>query len=226
MLFLAVSGALAVGVLAASTVGINNQRYLDAVNSFKSIVQEEFINTTRVTNFRQASEACPVDASDVAARGASDCIIMGRLMTVTQSGVITRTNLIGKGTVTPLKDIELIRSYDIGVDTASQQTSEMNWGTAVFRDGRPQAVSLVILRSPSNGNVLAFVKQGTAIETKPALKTFIDDNAQFKNNVSQTICVDPSGWTVAQMQGIVITPYAASPTGVEQRVVNGGSECV
>jgi type II secretory pathway pseudopilin PulG len=227
MLFLAVSGALAVAVLTTSTIGINNQRYQDAVTSFKSLVQEEFINTTRVVNTRQGAGVCPLDpAAGTAVPGATECIIIGRLMTVAQDGAITRSNLIGKGTTTSEKDIEAIKAYDIDIDSSSEQTSRMSWGTTLSRNQSAQSLSIVIFRSPSSGNTLAFVKQNSLITSKVALRQFMDDTAVFKNNISQSVCINPAGLTIAQMQGVIISPYAAGPAGVQQRVVDEGTECL
>lgn len=233
MLFLAVSGALAAGVLATSTVGINNQRYQDAVNSFKALVQEEFVNTGRVVNPREGVGVCPAPLGGVAAiPGASkECIVMGRLMTISAGGAITRVNIIGKATTateTAASDIDIFRSYAVAIDSLSQQTGEMSWGTAPYRSGGAQDVSIIILRSSLTGNILAFVKYGSIIQNETGLTEFIkdaDNSGDFINTTARLICVDPSGWTVAQMQGVVIAPYAASPAAVEQRVAET-SECV
>jgi hypothetical protein len=221
MLFLAVSGALAIGVLATSTVGINNQRYQDAVNSFKAVVQEEFVNTTRVFNDRDASNtSCGGVEATV---GASRCVIMGRLLTVDSSGAITRTNLIGqRGTGSePDLDSQVITWYGPKIDTPSRQSDNINWGATPRRLQAPASFSIVILRSPSSGNVVAYTDT-TLIQDDTRLGQFL---STASNSADKLMCIDPSGWTVAQMQGVVITARAAGPGGVEQRTVED-SECV
>ena len=52
MLFFGITGALLLGILGTASVGVNTQRYSDAVNTFTSIVQQEFTNVTNVVNDR------------------------------------------------------------------------------------------------------------------------------------------------------------------------------
>ena len=223
MLFLAVSGALAAGVLGGSSVAINNQRYVDAANSFKAVVQEEFINTTRVANLRDANTnfTCPADpTSEARPRGASDCVIVGRLVSIATSGEMTRSNIIGveptvPTTPAPANDIEAIKAYQLTIDMLGQETTEMSWGTSIRRGGEEnQAASIIILRAPS-GNVLSLVDT-QAITSNDGLKDYINS---ANNSQPKTLCVATSGWTVAQMQAVVIPAYASTPSVVEQRQV-------
>ena len=223
MLFLAVSGALAAGVLGGSSVAINNQRYVDAANSFKAVVQEEFINTTRVANLRDAKTnfTCPADpTSEARPRGASDCVIVGRLVSIATSGEMTRSNIIGveptvPTTPAPANDIEAIKAYQLTIDMLGQETTEMSWGTSIRRGGEEnQAASIIILRAPS-GNVLSLVDT-QAITSNDGLKDYINS---ANNSQPKTLCVATSGWTVAQMQAVVIPAYASTPSVVEQRQV-------
>jgi len=226
MLFLAVSGALAAGVLGGSSVAINNQRYVDAANSFKAVVQEEFINTTRVANLRDANTnfTCPADpASEARPRGASDCVIVGRLVSIATSGEMTRSNIIGveptaaPTTPAPANDIEAIKAYTLTIDEFGQETTEMSWGTSIHRGGSEnQAASIIILRAPS-GNVLSFVDT-QAITSSGSLKDYVD-SSRADNSILKTLCVATSGWTVAQMQAVVIPAYASTPSVVEQRQI-------
>jgi type II secretory pathway pseudopilin PulG len=223
VLFLAVSGALAAGVFATSTVGINNQRYQDAVNSFTALIQGEFINTTRVVNAREGQAPCPLD-STVGQRGTTDCVVMGRLMSVNASGQVTLSNLIGKSNGTsPTLDTQVIKSFTPKIDTNSQQTSTLSWGTTPSRGNTPRPVSIAIFRSPLTGNVLAFVQDNTEISTDGQLTNFVNSSA-FRNDETHVICIASSGWTVAQSQVVLIAPYAAGPSSVEQRLEQG-AEC-
>jgi hypothetical protein len=222
ILFLTVTGVLTMSVFATSTVGINNQRYVDAVNTFKATVQEEFTNTTQVGNTRPKTAKCPLSPATSQPVGASDCVVMGRLMTVDANGNILRSNLVGlRPDVAPtsVSDIANIQSYTPTIDAVQQTTSTMNWGTVV----KSGAVSIVIFRSPTSGNVLSFVHKGSVIASQHDLELFMNDPAEFTNNTPRIICIDPSGWTVAETQAVIITPYAAGPSGVEQKT--GVAEC-
>lgn len=227
MLFLAVSGALAAGVLGGSSVAINNQRYVDAANSFKAVVQEEFINTTRVVNLRETSDTCPADpTSEVRPPGASDCVIVGRLVSIATSGEMTRSNIIGieptaAATPIPANDIEAIKAYGLTIDALGQETTAMSWGTSVRRDrNENQPAAIVILRAPS-GNVVSFASTST-ITSDSELKQYIESAS---NSQPKTLCIATSGWTIAQMQALVIPAYTSTPSAVEQRQVED-SQCV
>jgi len=52
MLFLAVTGLLAVGILVGSGVAIGQQRYRDSVNTLKSYIQQQYSEVTSVINNR------------------------------------------------------------------------------------------------------------------------------------------------------------------------------
>jgi type II secretory pathway pseudopilin PulG len=58
MLFLAVTGALAVGILVGAGVSIGQQRYRDSVNSLKSTIQDRYNQTTNVVNSRGGAWVC------------------------------------------------------------------------------------------------------------------------------------------------------------------------
>ena len=222
ILFLAVTGALTISIFATSTVGINNQRYIDAINTFKATVQEEFTNTTQVGNSRANNVECPLRPGIDPPVGASDCVVMGRLMTVDGDGNISRSNIIGVEPDTPsgsLSDTVNIRSYTPTIDDGQKQTDKMNWGT--FVRGGP--ISIVIFRSPTSGNVLSFVHKGSVIASQHDLELFMSDTTEFINSQPRVICIDPSGWTVTETQAVIIVPYAAGPSGVEQKT--GMTEC-
>src|SRR4029450_12347478 len=84
MLFLAVTGLLAMGILAGSGAAINQQRYRDSVNSLKSDIQQQYSEVTSVINSRGANWECNANGviSDTGgpageARGRSDCVMLG-----------------------------------------------------------------------------------------------------------------------------------------------------
>src|SRR6187402_1944283 len=94
MLFLGVTGMLATAILVGSGVAIGQQRYRDSVNSLKSQVQQQYSEVTNVINSRDKNWSCDVngnvieapDASDGESRGTTDCVLLGRLLTVDDTG--------------------------------------------------------------------------------------------------------------------------------------------
>ena len=89
MLFLAVTGALAVGILVGSGVSIGQQRYRDSVNGLKSYIQQQYSEVSNVVNSRDKTWACDaqgnvveVEQISAEARGTSDCVVLGRFITI------------------------------------------------------------------------------------------------------------------------------------------------
>ena len=86
MLFLAVTGVLAAGILASvgSTLGL--QRYRDAVDGFSSYIQGQYGQTINVRNDIDNHRECAADGTFLAAHSAppgtsETCAIIGRLVT-------------------------------------------------------------------------------------------------------------------------------------------------
>lgn len=218
MLVLAVTGALAVGVLATSTAGINNQRYIDAVNSLKALVQEEFINTTRVVNNRQDPDLCPLPGTSNLPVGASECVVMGRLITVENGQDVTTSNIIGAPpTPAPVvtTDLQAIAAYHPTIDTSQQDKSVLNWDTHIKNN---ESLTVMIFRSPLSGNIISSVKRDQALISSTSLRNFVASSQFATISTPQVICLDPSGLTVAQAQAIIINSYASGPSSVEQKV--------
>lgn len=222
MLFLAVSGALAAGVLGGSSVAINNQRYVDATNSFKALVQSEVIAATRVVNEAEGTSSCiwdevygtPVSTGPVAT---SNCVIMGRALAIKSGQTIVTANVIGKSDldVDYPSDITAIEAYKPVIDTKSQKTSSLNWDTHIQGN---ESLIVYIFRSPQSGNVVIRSQRNvasTSIDTLMSSGFKVQDILTLSSS-KQEICVDASGWTAAQQQAIIINANASGPTGIEQ----------
>src|SRR5690349_9230293 len=99
MLFLAVSGALTVGILVGAGVAIGQQHYRDSVSSLKSLIQAQYNEAANVTNSRSGDESCsnaniiapPSSVTTPQARGTSDCLLMGRSITISADGTQVTT---------------------------------------------------------------------------------------------------------------------------------------
>ncbi len=91
MFFLAISGLMMVGLAAAMSNMINNQRYNDSVNRLKSALQDEYNSVVNVRNDRDSGWRCEqisgnpyLKISQVeeggSNRGASNCVLIGRFI--------------------------------------------------------------------------------------------------------------------------------------------------
>lgn len=229
MLFLAVSGALAAGVLGSSSVAINNQRYVDATNSFKSLIQGEMIASARVVNDVSEKTNCLWDqvyngSSKIQAIGTSDCIIMGRALGVKNGQEITSANIIGKSTSTSdvyVNDIEAINAFRPIIDATNQKNAELNWGTYIKNN---ESFIVYIFRSPQSGNSVIRTQRSitpSLFESRMASGYKIPPMNTLDAG-TQNICVDASGLTVAQQQTVIINANTSGPAGIEQRTGQAG----
>ncbi len=218
MLFFAVTGALMLGVLGTASIGVNTQRYNDAVNTFVSIVQQEFTNVTNVVNSNSDTSVC-ASASNVN-RGISDCVILGRLMTIDSNGDMVRSNIVSTTTpttppATNTRELAVVRGYNPRIDTSSQEDGQMNWGTRILRGSNGSNVALLIIRSPRSGNVYSYVVH-SSVGIPTDVSDLIDDiiGGAADNSRDQYMCIDRSGWVASSMRVVKLTPYASGPGGV------------
>lgn len=173
MLFLAVTGLLAVGILAGSGTAINQQRYRDSVNSLKSYIQQQYSEVISVINSRGSNWTCDLNGAvfDTGgpvgeARGRSDCVMLGRYITINDSGkILTASNVSAYRTVgapTATSDLLELAHYRLAISPIAQDVSEVNWGAQVVKQKTttPMPLSVLIIRSPLNGSILTFSMEG------------------------------------------------------------------
>jgi Tfp pilus assembly protein FimT len=232
MLFLGVTGLLAIGILVGSGVAIGQQRYRDSVNSLKSFIQQQYNETTNVVNDRDAAWACNASTAITEGsngigepRGTSDCVLMGRLVTINELGTsVTASNVVGHrntGSTTDNSDIaELVNNYQLGISPIDQQQVEVSWGAQVVKPETtvPMPVSILIIRSPLSGSVMTFTADGV----KTNLKEMI-----VAANLSQAkdLCVNAdAGSFVGRRMEVQISPYASNQ-GAIQIPTEGASVC-
>lgn len=192
MLFLAITGALAVGILVGSGAAINQQRYRDSVNSLKGFIQDQYGEVTSVINSDQSKPVCSqlgdavtLDDSKLQARGTSDCLLMGRFVLI-EPTKLTAYNVIGQPPATDAgsDDTTVLKSYALTL--ADPETDEVSWGAKIVQpkttDG--MTTSVLIVRSPLSGAILTYVQDG-AQEPVTLLSA--------ANMIQKDFCVDSQG---------------------------------
>jgi hypothetical protein len=210
-------------VLVGSGVAIGQQRYRDSVNSLKSYVQQQYSEVTNVINGRDKTWTCDtngnvteVNVSIGQARGTSDCVLLGRYITIDATGTqLTSSNVIGyrlPGAATAASDIlELIANYKLSVSPIDQDKTEVSWGAQVVKQKTttPMPVSMLIVRSPLSGSVMTFTAEGVASDPK----TIIDvANITAKRD----LCVNAdTGSFVGNRLEVRIDAYATNQGAIQ-----------
>lgn len=223
MLFLAVTGALTVGILASAGVSIGQQRYRDSVNSLKSFLQQQYSDVTNVINDRGQDWACNASASvsETGAgsgqnRGTSDCVMLGRFITVNDTGtVLTAANIVGyqaSGATPATSDLlELQTNYKLSISPINQSTQDVNWGARVVKAGTADAMSfsMLVVRSPLSGSLITFTSLG--VQTDPNAMVTAGNMQETRN-----LCVNAEGGTFigGKRLEVRIDPFATSQSAI------------
>lgn len=221
-LVLAVSSLLLAFMATGITLAVQRQRFSDSVNGTQSFLQQQFSLTQNTINNRLATSCDPANpgnpiAVDPSERGASGCLVIGRLLEFegptgpNQESTIFSYDVIGTNVDTefpPYKDysdIELIRA--IKPTVIKQGTADVSyivpWGAELttIQDadgtgGNNTAVRfIVILRSPRSGivhvykihDIAAF--SGSGLTVKLLSTGPLDTNIQDVVNASVKMCV-------------------------------------
>lgn len=186
LLFFGVTSLMIAGMFIALGSSIGNQRYKDAVESFKSVLQQQYSDVINVYNNRDGVWTCQrsganrvivsqVDTSSPNAvyRGQSSCDVVGRYVVVNGGAITSQAVLaLREGDPSGDNDVARMRSaaYSYGVTDIDQATHQMEWGTSIswptgsaITDGRsagassaPRSIAILIVRSPESGGVFTF----------------------------------------------------------------------
>lgn len=222
MLFLAVTGALTITILASAGTSITQQRYRDSVSSLKSLIQTQYTEVANVVNSRDKDWTCtssgevvPVDGVAGEPRGTSDCVIMGRIVTINETGkTITSSNVIGHRTTgTPAEEsdlAELTNNYTLTISPINPDTTEVGWGAQVVKpkSTNAQPVTIMILRSPLSGAIVTFTAEGVQSNPQTMLNT-------ANMSAQRNLCVNPDGAFIGSKRlEVRIGVYATSQSSV------------
>ena len=181
-LFLAITGLLILMVATGTGVALNTQRYQDAVETFKSQVQQQYSELASVQNSRNdATEklACgpnarptpTADDADAMNRGQSSCMIAGKYMRL-EGDMVTTYNVIAYKNAIDVPstalDIQAMSGayFTYNIDTTPVLDTRIEWGatlawprvagTEEIADTSTRTTALLFLRSPNSGQVYTF----------------------------------------------------------------------
>jgi type II secretory pathway pseudopilin PulG len=232
MLVLAITGLLITGLLVGLGSSIGVQRYRDAVSSLKATMQAQYAAAEDVTNSRDDSWTCgssaiPVQGAEVKAPGQSDCVILGRYMSIDDTNITTAT-VIGFETPQAPATNELMtirNNYTFGIATDTIARSTLEWGAQIAwpasgggsrSQTTPRAISILFLRSPVSGTSYTFTNDNAPLIEAVSSDVLKGMMAQARQG-QRTICVDPNGVTVPENFAVYISAGASSSDAVQTR---------
>ncbi len=240
MLFLGISGALIVAFIGGAAASINIQRYRDATETLKSVLQQQYADLTSVQNSRDDSWSCGATAAPSKSgptseyRGQSECTLLGKYVRI-EDDAISIYKVIGfEKPGGDLNDIESLKNnYTLNVSKDEVETSDLEWDTQIgfptrFNDssvtdpGSNRKVGLLIIRSPDSGLIYTFNNEGGDVPDDAeingtALSEMLIAGDSIPGQGKVLLCVNPNGLLATSDRGILINKFATGSSAVEIR---------
>lgn len=236
MLFLAITGLMAVVMLGGWTTMINTQRYNDSVRTYQAFLQQQYNLVYNVQSERDGGLEC--DAGGVSAppgggsfRGQTNCLIIGRYLHVQNGTDIDVYPIYGvePASSTPLanSDLESFEQYNLQrvTDNSGMIDSKfvIPWGTAIINaptNTDRLNYNIVIIRSPLTGIVHTYAER---IPNNTTLRP-VDELVDTTNEDETVMCLDPGTAFSGGGRAVVIKKGASSQSFIETRTSQQG-EC-
>lgn len=241
MLFLAVSGALLAGIIFATGTSINTQRYRDATESFKALLQKQYSEVDNVQNSEPANRSCNTQAMVTpgsTVRGQGNCIVAGKFITI-HTGAVTTYQVLAYEVSPPtsgVNDITALQSnYRLNIVKTAVETTTLEWdsqiawatagNTADHKTSGARSIGILIVRSPVSGKTYTFTSNSVpttaqiqATTSAPSyLSAMIQPGTVVPGQAARTICLSSGGLTTTPRNAIYIAPYASGASSIEVR---------
>ncbi len=235
LLFLSITGLLAVTLLGGWTTMINTQRYRDSIKTVQAFIQQQYGLVYNVQNSRDSTLGCTIgiDGPEVDSTlpdnpGQTGCIVMGRYVHITGGSNVSVYSIIGEDGESggSLSDNAIIvaRKPKILDQSLTITDSELNvpWQARVVNPGTTTTrnVGIAIIRSPQTGSVHTYSRV-LANTNKPPLFGTGGLVAAANENVTTNLCLDAGTPLSGGRMGVVIRPYASSQSFIQTIADNG-----
>ena len=236
LLFLGITGLLAVTLLAGWTNMINTQRYRDSVKTVQTFIQQQYGQVYNVQNGRDASLNCTPGAESPKVTdnpskpvGQTECIVMGRYIHITDGTKIQVYSIIGiDGEPSSLtSDSQIIRDRKpIRLDQSlNTDDSKLNipWQASVVDGTTPNTLNAVIaiIRSPQTGTVHTYSYKTANSNLMPLLDNNLVNTAN-ENGIN--LCLDAGVPLSGGRMGVAIQPGASGQSSVTT-IADGEGKC-
>lgn len=235
MLFLALSGMLAVLLLGGWGIMINTQRYKDSTRTLQTFLQQQYNLVYNTENGRTNDLNCDQtngvrQNGTGQARGQTDCILMGRYVRI--SGMdVTVSAVVGNNLTdqSESNDEASILASDPHIVTQDLGLSDTRlvipWQSRVVgKNGSSDAANyaMAVLRSPLTGAVHTYVTPLPNDTANPPLdSTFLNSSNESE---AVQLCVDPGAPMSGGRRAVVIGANASSQSFITV-LADGDNQC-
>lgn len=237
VLFLGVSTALIMAMIVGAGASLNVQRYRDASETFKLVVQQQYADLISVQNGRGNDWYCGADARPVEdapvsqSRGQSNCTLAGKYLYV-EDDEITSYTVIANGSEPALatNDIDSLKNnYTLSVSRVDEESSKLEWGTRIawpkkingianVAAGTSRKIGILVVRSPSSGQIYTFTNSPSddSISSTKLAQMLVPGN-KLPGQGEQVICIDSDGLFTSSDRAVVLNSFASTSSAVELR---------
>ncbi len=213
LMFMAVSSALTVALLAGTGLVIQRQQYKDALYSFSSYLSEQYSSVINVMNDRPHDAPCPIAAGIVDAnRGQSDCVIVGRYIeTADENGRQFASY--------PLYAFFDGIAWQYGMNLGEGESYEASWKVKTrlsISSGADLAV--LMMRDPETSRLT--IRSSDRKYSPEEITGFVNSAADQDRT---EICVYDTGWFNRTRQSVFLSKKAGSADAI--MVANATEDC-
>lgn len=226
VLFLAITGLMMAGILAAVGAGVNGKRYTEAVDSFQDFLISQYDQTDNVANTHEATIGC--NGATPRPAGTSNCSVIGRLVT-SQDGLNIKASPLYAGADvsaidsqdidSPAELLESLNIYTVS-DNPDAQQYQMRWQTRLTNQNGAavQPFSLMIVRLPyAKGSINYISDRAIASDAPENISQFITQVNSVGVKKQLALCVDPAGLQSAPPVGLLIENGGSGGSSSMQR---------
>ena len=232
VLFVTISGTLAVLLATGWTGMLNTQRYRDSVNTFQSYIQQQYNLVYNVENAREGNDKKCVkngisgapQVQSVAGdyRGKADCVLLGRYIFIDGGKTATSYPIMGVEPDSPTAsttEAAVIGDYNPRVVTSgladlniSESSMTLPWDATIVDPGTTDSrtIGIAIIRSPQTGIAHTYTKAETVLSENP-FGTLVND----ANENEQRLCIDPGAILAGGNRAVVFRASASSQSSIE-----------
>lgn len=232
VLFLGITGLLAMMTFIGTGSSINVQRYRDSVTSLKSFLQQQYSDVVNIENDHTSSDsACPSIAA--ISRGQSSCVILGRYIANDGENKLVVKTVVGTDNsdlVTSEKDSLHKFAAQFSSVVATNQTYALTWGTTLNKKSGPDYstdFSILIVRSPLSGSIMTYISQDkTGSPSSNSLSPLQLVDVADSQKASLKLCINSNNLFSGKKMMIQVLPNSANGNGV--RLLgdgDSGNEC-
>lgn len=217
MLFLGISGLLAVGVLVGTGSSINMQRYRDSVTSLQSFLQQQYSEVANVSN-----DVMENTCGGGIHRGQSDCVILGKYITTFAGNTFDVKNVLGTTCPTIASDdLAALQNCTITISAVNLKKYDLEWNSSAKKpSGDNLALSILVLRSPTSGIIRTFISSNnTTVISDPNAGNILVAASLAQ---SAKLCVDSNGLFTGAKMAVLINANATSANDIETLGDNSG----